>query len=150
MKKTLIIILALIISINLFGCTDQELKLKVEYENQIGEGLAGALIEMTKDVIEIYQTATDDFEIRDVEEELYSYGWDVYYAYLKYEGPTSDVRKELLDVMQGLYFDSYALYSLKEEYRDNPQYTQKEYKEQLDEIKGHIENALEDAKKFVE
>lgn len=167
MKKILLIILTIVISINLFGCKESkevaayefEYKFKEEYSDKISPGIAAAFIDITKDVVEIYNTALDDFEIKEIEEDFNSYATKVYLEYYEREEQLNEDEKELLSIMEGLAFNPDTLYLLKQYYKKDEinksmgiktEYTDEYYSESFEAAKEWLENDLENAKKFID
>lgn len=166
MKKVLSIILILLLTINLFGCQSKETvsykfeyKFKPEYSDKISSGMAATFIDMTKDVLEIYNTALDDFEATDLEEEFSSYAGDIYMTYHEKEDALNEDEKELLEVILKQWDSVNTMYLLKLYHAKDEvnksmgiktEYDDEYYEENFEKLKVYVEEALEDTKKFID
>lgn len=165
MKKFLSIILILLITINLFGCQsekvsyDFEYKFKPEYSDKISSEMAAAFIDMTKDVLEIYNTALNDFETTELEEDFSSYAGKVYMAYYEKEDTLNGEEKELLETILKQWDSVNTMYLLKLNYAKDEvnksmgiktNYTDEYYEENFEKLKDYIKESLEESKKFID
>lgn len=165
MKKTLIIFLIIVLTLSLFGCQSREVakynfeyKFKPEYSDKISSGIAGAFIDMTKDVEEIYLTALEDFEVTELEKEFDGYASDVYSTYKEREEALNEDEKVLLNSMEVLWFNVSSLKLLKDYYAEDQvnksmgiatKNTDEYYEETLKEAKSWLEESLDEAMKFI-
>lgn len=164
MKKVLSIMLTFILTISLFGCQskeasyDFEYKFKSEYSEKISSGMAATFIDMTKDVLEIYNTALDNFETTNLEEEFSSYAGKVYMTYYEKEDTLNEDEKDLLETILKQWDSVNTMYLLKLNYSKDEvnksmgiktEYDDEYYEENFEKLKNYIEESLEDTKKFI-
>lgn len=164
MKKVLAIMLIFILTISLFGCQSKkvsynfEYKFKPEYSDKISSEMAATFIDMTKDVLEIYD-ALDDFETTKLEEEFSSYAGKVYMAYYEKENDLLPWERKLLEVMFKQWDSVNTMYLLKLNYAKDEvnksmgiktEYDDEYYEENFEKLKDYIEESLEDTKKFID
>lgn len=165
MKKILLIILVLLLTINLFGCQSKktsynfEYKFKPEYSDKISSGMAATFIDMTKDVLEIYNTALNDFETTELEEEFSSYAGKVYMTYYEKENDLLPWERKLLEVILKQWDSVNTMYLLKLNYAKDEvnksmgiktEYDDEYYEENFEKLKNYIQEALDETKQFID
>lgn len=173
MKKIPYIILVMLITISLFGCGktivsseevvtsetyDFEYKFKEEYSDKIDPSFGAGFIDMIKDVVEIYETSLDTFEITEIEEKYHGYASTAYTMMDISKEKMNEEQQEIIEVMAGLAFNPNSLHLLKLYYAEDektksmglkPKYTDEYYKETLEESREWLEKPLDMAKKFI-
>lgn len=165
MKKILLITITILMIINLIGCQSQEVakynfeyKFKPEYSDKISSGLAGAFIDMTKDVEKIYLTAFENFEVTELEEEFLGYAGDVCLAYNGAIDNYNEHEKELIELMISQWDNVVIINMLKTSYEEDKvnesiglktEHTESYYESNLERTKEKMEESFELVKKFI-
>lgn len=168
MKKILLIILTIIISINLFGCKKEEskevakyefeYKFKEEYSDKISSGLAGSFIDFTRDTLSLYVIGFEDFGPT-VESEFSEYMGKIVLEYGQRLDKLNEDEKEVFELMIIQWDNATVLNMLKLYHGEDEKnksmgiktkYTDEYYEEQLEELRARVEDNLEKVKKFID
>lgn len=171
MKKIVLVILLLLLTTSLIGCSGSssesnlpepynfELKFKEEYSDLISPELGATFLGFTVDTLLFYNKGFDDFEITEIEEEMSGYMYGVVSEYMFGEESFNDHEKEVLDIMLMQWDNMNLLRRTKFEHKRDeiqksiglkPDNEEEYYIELLQEIKGRVEETLEQAKKFID
>lgn len=168
MKKILLTILILIISINLFSCNSNKseyvfnYELKENYSEKISEGIAGAFIDFTKDMVNIYETEYQNIKDRDASNavnilETSRYMKDVIETYKTFS-VLNEYEEKIISIMEaqrrnindlGHLKVSYATYKTNIELGNETEYTEEYFNNKIEELKTEFKNTLESVSTYL-